>query len=814
MRIYKLTYGFATSVFLTLAGCGGGSSSGGGSGVAPPPPPLPPPPPTNQAPRITSPTNISFEENIDVTFTVEATDPEGSPVSISLAQDGDSGLFSLDEDTGIVTTNIGSDPFNFENPLDGNRDNVYSIEITVSDGELSSTETIAITITDVDGPLTCSTGDTATITENVRGPFYTFEANKPDGVAGAISFDIELMYSRGSAGPANEDLRNSIGLVSSVDGNNATLSLTVRDIINAETQGNLDEFHTISTQAELDGETVECIVEVQIVDVENEVTEGIKFSGSFPNNYDMETYQVGDIDQDGLTDIFLASSKFVTDEPWDHQGYLIFGKTLQSELLVDGAEEILLDSLEPTQAIKIFGDFPPISPLRYIGNNLAAGPADDIDGDGIPELLLTLETPADARESTFFDRPLSYIIWGDAIRGQTDGELNLDLLAPAEGLKFEGVGGINRKGNVSVSGDFDGDGIADVAIGIAAESLIATDTSKYRGLVFIVFGDYIRASKVDGTIDILDDINALNPKQIIILTAEDQDDDISLPPELPLLTSAGSQLSVLSDIDGDGADELMTIGSNETQFITDFGIISSQALKEAKTGTGLIEYEDIANDHITVFETPDNPILGDMSGDVDNDNLEDIIVATIDFYTDTPLAYMVPGSTLANNLPGNIIEPNGSVPGVIKFDYPSLDSQINQASVLSDLDGDNQDDIALSYFTTTATGADSDVIHRVSIVLAKSFSTLETNEVFRLDEMKAGEGLHILNASVSSFGGIVTNLSDVDGDNIPDISIHTKDLTSSFRRESYVISGENLREAILSGNVNYDLDSKFRNPEP
>lgn len=90
---------------------------------------------------------------------------------------------------------------------------------------------------------------------------------------------------------------------------------------------------------------------------------------------------------------------------------------------------------------------------------------------------MTLQTPAGARANAFSDRPLAYVIWGDSLFTNTSGEIDLNTLKPAEGLALEGLGGIKRTGNTAISGDFDGDGIPDIAIGIPEGRISATDTS-------------------------------------------------------------------------------------------------------------------------------------------------------------------------------------------------------------------------------------------------------------------------------------------------------------------------------------------------
>ena len=122
---------------ITLAACGGGGGGGSdapGSGYTTP---------TNSPPSITNTNmNISVVENQTSAFTVNATDPNGDTLTYSLSGD-DASLLSI-SNQGVVTFNTAPD---FENPSDGDTDNVYKITVTVSDGSLNANANFEITVT-------------------------------------------------------------------------------------------------------------------------------------------------------------------------------------------------------------------------------------------------------------------------------------------------------------------------------------------------------------------------------------------------------------------------------------------------------------------------------------------------------------------------------------------------------------------------------------------------------------------------------------------------------------------------------------------
>jgi autotransporter-associated beta strand protein len=104
------------------------------------------PAPVNTAPTITSLAAFSVPENSTAVTTVTATDAEPNPLTYSIAPGADAGKFTIDSATGILAFVSAPD---FESPTDVNADNVYNLTVVVSDGLLSATKDLAVTVTDV-----------------------------------------------------------------------------------------------------------------------------------------------------------------------------------------------------------------------------------------------------------------------------------------------------------------------------------------------------------------------------------------------------------------------------------------------------------------------------------------------------------------------------------------------------------------------------------------------------------------------------------------------------------------------------------------
>lgn len=129
-----------SSILLTglLASCGGGGGGGGGN----------PPPAGNQPPTFTSAATANAAENSAGTvYQATATDPDGNPLTFSLAGGADQGRFTITAAGALSFTT----PPDFEAPADADSNNVYQVTLQVSDGTTSATLNLAVTVTNA-GP--------------------------------------------------------------------------------------------------------------------------------------------------------------------------------------------------------------------------------------------------------------------------------------------------------------------------------------------------------------------------------------------------------------------------------------------------------------------------------------------------------------------------------------------------------------------------------------------------------------------------------------------------------------------------------------
>ncbi|MGD9971335.1 MAG: cadherin domain-containing protein [Sulfuricurvum sp.] len=122
----------------------------------------------NETPVITSPNNgntyaLSVPENTTAVTDVNATDPDaGATLTYSLSG-SDASQFTIIPSTGVITFTTAP---NYENPTDTNHDNIYTLTVTVSDGFLTDTQDINITLTNVNEPPTTISLSNSSIAEN------------------------------------------------------------------------------------------------------------------------------------------------------------------------------------------------------------------------------------------------------------------------------------------------------------------------------------------------------------------------------------------------------------------------------------------------------------------------------------------------------------------------------------------------------------------------------------------------------------------------------------------------------------------------
>jgi len=167
----------------------------------------------NEAPVIT--TNgaginaaISMGENSTFVTTVRAADPENGAITYSIQSGTDTGRFTINPTTGVLSFVA---PPDFEAPSDSDHNNTYQVTVRASDGTLADAQGITVTITNVNEPLAITSnggGDTASLSVAENGAAVaTIAALDPDN--GPIAYAIV-----GGADAARFTINGSTGALS------------------------------------------------------------------------------------------------------------------------------------------------------------------------------------------------------------------------------------------------------------------------------------------------------------------------------------------------------------------------------------------------------------------------------------------------------------------------------------------------------------------------------------------------------------------------------------------------------------------------
>ena len=118
----------ATGLVLLMSACGGGST-----------------PDSNTAPTLTGVMDFAVDENTTEVATFQASDADGDVISYSINGE-DAGAFSIGGQSGVL---VFRDSPDFENPADEDQDNLYQLSVVASDGQLSASLGIVVTVNDV-----------------------------------------------------------------------------------------------------------------------------------------------------------------------------------------------------------------------------------------------------------------------------------------------------------------------------------------------------------------------------------------------------------------------------------------------------------------------------------------------------------------------------------------------------------------------------------------------------------------------------------------------------------------------------------------
>ena len=199
------------------------------------------------APKIMSPNTALVAEGTTAVLTVTAMDADSDALNYAISGGVDSAQFSIDQSDGDLAFKTAPD---FETPGDQGGDNDYEVIVTASDGTNNTTQTITVTVTDVNEPPMLAPTATASIAENTTDVLIV-AATDPDAgttltysiTAGADSAQFSIDQNNGNLTfkttpdfetPGDQGGDNVYEVIVTVsDGTNSaaqTITVTVTDV--------------------------------------------------------------------------------------------------------------------------------------------------------------------------------------------------------------------------------------------------------------------------------------------------------------------------------------------------------------------------------------------------------------------------------------------------------------------------------------------------------------------------------------------------------------------------------------------------------
>lgn len=133
----------------------------------------------NEGVLITSAAAFDVSENATAVGTVSAADIDGDAVTYAIAGGADAALFAINATTGALS--FVSAP-NFEAPGDAGANNIYDVTVSASDGILSDTQAIAVSVGNINEGLSITSGSSFSVAEN-QTIAATISAIDVDGTA-------------------------------------------------------------------------------------------------------------------------------------------------------------------------------------------------------------------------------------------------------------------------------------------------------------------------------------------------------------------------------------------------------------------------------------------------------------------------------------------------------------------------------------------------------------------------------------------------------------------------------------------------------
>ena len=352
------------------------------------------------------------------------------------------------------------------------------------------------------------------------------------------------------------------------------------------------------------------------------------------------------------------------------------------------------------------------------------------------------------------------------------------------GFCIRGAGSSDNLGyKVSVIGDINGDGIADVAVGA-----IGVDRSSIRnvGAVYVIFGKNENDSDADFSNIRVNHLAASSGFKVEGISAGDQ---------------FGYSVSGVGDINGDGIDDFAIgsisrdIGSNSNAGIV-YVIFGKDTTQQGVEFANISLASFASSDGITISGASANAFLGSSVsglGDVNGDGIDDFIIGASGAAfngVNSGVGYVIFGARTLSNINVSSLSTSDG----FRILGSAANSRLgNAVSSAGDINGDGVGDIVV--------GASGE--NRAYIIFGKTASQSINIADINTSALAASDGFYVF-STAGSLGHSVSGLGDVNGDGVDDfiVSAPFTDTDGSGQGNSqgaaYVIFGKDTTQSDVS----------------
>lgn len=469
----------------------------------------------------------------------------------------------------------------------------------------------------------------------------------------------------------------------------------------------------------------------QVIDIGNlAANQGFTLIGDAAGDqFGFSVSGAGDVNGDGIDDLIIGAIRGDDGGRDAGEAYVVYGR-------VGPRAPLDLGALAPADGFAISG----AAPGDAAGISVAD--AGDVDGDGIADLIVG----AFRSDAGGPDAGAAYVVYGRA--GTRDG-LDLSDLAAADGFALFGASGDRAGYSVAGAGDVNGDGFADLIIGVPGADQGGTDA----GGAHVVYG----AAGTRG------------PLALHSLAAEDGFHILGNR----FSDAAGSRVAGAGDVNGDGIDDLL-LGAPDGPFDDGDTNDGEVHVLYGRAGTrGPIDVTSLAEaDGFTLFGDAQGTDFGfsvAAAGDVNGDGIGDVIVGAsrgLDRGADGGEAYVIYGSSDARGpidleLLNEFDLPFGfAIRGDAAFDATGF-----SVSGAGDVNGDGIDDLIVG----APFGDDGDTNAGEAYVI---FGRAGARGAIELTDLAAADGFAILGGAAADQSGFsVAGAGDINGDGAADLII-------------------------------------------